>query len=124
MASHNDLDDRGHISAFPDQLAIAAFLRDLGPTQVEMAEQAGIKYNALTNWFTSEPSEMSAVNLLRLVIALGAEQRLAEWLRSCRDSPVLLTQAERDALEALEPAASAVREARPKQRAAGRRRGR
>ena len=123
MASHNDLDDRGHISAFPDQLAIAAFLRDLGPTQVEMAEQAGIKYNALTNWFTSEPSEMSAVNLLRLVIALGAEQRLAEWLRSCRDSPVLLTQAERYDLEAQEPA-SAVHEARPKQRGAGRRRGR
>lgn len=88
VASHNDLQARGHIPDFPDQQAITAFLRGLlrdGRTQVSWASEAGIPYNSFTNWFTSKPPAMSAESLLRVVKAAGAEADLADWLRTFGD---------------------------------------
>lgn len=82
----------GHLSAFPDQQEISAFLRTLltpDLTQVILADRAGIPYNTLTNWFTEKPSRMSAESLLRIVIAAGAETRLRDWLKAGRDLPGL-----------------------------------
>lgn len=83
MASHNELHGVGHISDFPDQAAITAFLRGLlrdGRTQVSWAAAARIPYNTLTNYFTDKAPKMSAENLLRLVIAADAGGEFAAWL--------------------------------------------
>lgn len=86
MASHNELRGRGHIPDTLDQAAITAFLRGLldttGMTQVSWAAAAGIPYNTLTNYFTEDPPKMTAVYLMRLVKAAGAEQELADWLQN------------------------------------------
>lgn len=84
VASHTELHGLAHKADFPDQAAITAFLRGLmsgARTQVTWAEDADVKYNTLTNWFTEEPPRMSAESLLRLVIAARAEDSLADWLR-------------------------------------------
>lgn len=83
----------GHKTDFPDQKAITAFLRTLlseERNQVWLADEARVKYNTLTNWFTEDPPDMSAINLLRLVIAADAVDEFALWLKDFRaeDSPV------------------------------------
>lgn len=82
-ASHNELRGRAHISDFPDQAEITAFLRSLireGRTQPKWASDSGIPYNTLTNYFTEKPPKMSAENFLRLVLAADGSDDLNQWL--------------------------------------------
>lgn len=70
------------------QADLTAFLRALldgTRDQVSWAAAAGLPYNSVTNWLAkTNPVRMSADAFLGLVLAAGAEDRLAEQIREWR----------------------------------------
>lgn len=78
--------ENGHKPDFPAQTDIAGFLKTLGKHD-DVSRAADIPSSTYAKWHQSDPAIMSAENLLRVVVALGAEKRFYEWLRGFRGSP-------------------------------------
>ena len=75
----------GHKRAFQGQQEIRAFLTERWPTPSDLTQALALKGVAVSpetvkNWYRQTANDMSAVSLLRVIIALGAGDEFAEWL--------------------------------------------
>lgn len=71
---------KGHNPAALDSARVVAFIQSLRPDADTMARDTGIKFGTVEKWYRKKPIEPSAVNFLRVVLALQAEQELTDWL--------------------------------------------
>lgn len=76
--------DKPHKSDVLDQMAISAFIRQLSARPEGLVAATGLSYGTVEKWYRPKPSEMSAANLLRVVFALGAEERFVNQVREWR----------------------------------------
>lgn len=78
--------DEGHNPAL-DSSAVIAFVRSLRPDADTLARDTGLRFGTVEKWYRTKAIEPSATSLLRVVLALNAEDRFADWLRSFSDAP-------------------------------------
>lgn len=98
--------DSPHVSDVVDTAEVAAFLKRLrgDMTNQAFADAAGLSYGTTQKWFTVNVGELTAVNLLKAVVGLGASAELAtqveQWRAGKRLTPAVMP---------LTPAASSAR---------------
>jgi len=93
-----------HKPDFPEPADVAAFIVWLYPRpDAKLAVAVDRSFNTVEKWYRSPAGEISATNLLRIVRALGAEKRLAEWLATFTKPvvPTIQLTPDRDVLAGL-----------------------
>lgn len=84
--SDTHMADSRHNPDVVDKAEVAAFLKSLrgDMTNQDFAEAAGLPYPTAQKWFTVNVGEVTAVNFLKAVIGMGAEDVLAQQIRAWR----------------------------------------
>jgi hypothetical protein len=80
------LQNLAHNPAFPSQRQIADFLKSLGNHDT-VARASGIPHGSYIKWHRTDAVEMSAVSLMRIVVALNAHKEFATWLAGFASTP-------------------------------------
>lgn len=74
--------DENHKPEFPSQLELTTFLKGIGFDGPDALQKAsGVPYQTVAKWYRSKPSEMSAVNLIRVVLATKKTREFTLWIQ-------------------------------------------
>jgi len=81
-----------HKPAFQGIREIQDFLVERWPTPSDLTQALALRGvpvppDTVRNWYRSTANDMSAVSLLRIIIALGKGDEFAEWMEGLQVSP-------------------------------------